>query len=71
MSLGGGTVYVASMKQKLNKVSTNEAELVDVVDGMPKIVCTQMLMESQGYNMKEMILHMVTDRIFLMHRIYY
>ena len=41
MSLGKGTVYSASVKQKINTASSTEAELVGVADALPKIVWTR------------------------------
>ena len=40
MSLGKGTVYATSTKQKLNTKSSTEAELVGVDDCMSQIIWT-------------------------------
>ena len=37
-SLGKGTIYCASTKQKIVTSSSTEAEIVGVVDDMPKIL---------------------------------
>lgn len=49
MSLGQGTIYTTSTKQKLNTTSSTEAELVGVLTGMPKMVWTRYFIEAQGY----------------------
>ena len=55
MSLGKGSVYSSSTRQKLNTKSSTEAELVAVDDLMPMIIWTQYFLEEQGYDMKTTI----------------
>ena len=50
MSLGKGSVYSSSTKQKLNTRSSTEAELVAVDDAMPHILWTQRFLQHQGYS---------------------
>ena len=57
MSLGKGTIYAASAKQRLNTVSTTESELVGVADAMPKLVWTRLFMEAQGYNVEDVYVY--------------
>lgn len=57
MSLGKGSVYSSSMKQKINTRSSTEAELVGVNDLMGKILWTRHFLEAQGYEVK-------TNRIY-------
>ena len=54
MSLGKGSVYAASTKQKLNTNSSTESELVGVSDGIPKMIWTRYFMEAQGYNIEDL-----------------
>jgi hypothetical protein len=53
MSLGKGSVYSASTRQKLNMKSSTEAELVGVDDLMPQILWTRYFLEAQGYEVRE------------------
>ena len=48
MSMGKGSVYSASTRQKLNTKSSTEAELVAVDDVMPIILWTKYFLEEQG-----------------------
>ena len=50
MSLGKGTVYGTSTKQKLNTKSSTEAELVGVDDCMLQIIWTGYFLKEQGYD---------------------
>jgi len=49
MSLGKGSVYSTSVRQKLNTRSSTEAEVVGVDDVMAKVLWTKYFMEAQGY----------------------
>jgi hypothetical protein len=49
MSLGAGTVYSASKKQKLYTKSSTKAELVGIDDVLPQALWTKYFMEAQGY----------------------
>ena len=49
MSLGKGSVYSTSTRQKLNTISSTEAELVGVADVMPMVIWTRYFLEGQGY----------------------
>ena len=48
MSLGKGTVYLTSCKQKLNTKSSTEAELVVIDDAMGQILWTRNFLIGQG-----------------------
>lgn len=50
MSMGKGSVYSTSVRQKLNTKSSTEAELVGVDDVMPMVLWTRYFLEAQGYN---------------------
>ena len=49
LSLGQGSIFYKSSKQKLNTTSSTEAELVGVYDGMLEILWVKYFLESQGY----------------------
>jgi hypothetical protein len=53
MSLGKGSAYSTSLRQKLNTTSSTEAEVVGVADVMPMILWTRYSLEAQGYDMGE------------------
>jgi hypothetical protein len=53
MSLGKGSVYSTSVRQKLNTRSSTEAELVGVDDVMPMVLWTKCFLEAQGYGVTE------------------
>jgi len=57
MSLGAGSVYSMSSKQKLNTRSSTEAEVVGVHDAMPQLVWTNNFLRAQGINVDETILY--------------
>ena len=46
MSLGRGTMYGASSKQKINTSSSTHAELVGVSDAMPKVLWCRRFLEN-------------------------
>jgi hypothetical protein len=50
MSLGRGSVYSSSLRQKLNTRSSTEAELVGADDAMGMILWTKLFLEAQGYH---------------------
>jgi hypothetical protein len=53
MSLGKGSVYATSVRQKLNTKSSTEAELVAVDDAMPQVMWTRYFLEAQGYEVNK------------------
>jgi hypothetical protein len=53
MSMGKGSVYSSSTRQKLNTKSSTEAELVGVDDRMPQILWTRYFLESQGDEVRD------------------
>ena len=57
ISLGKGSVYSTSVRQKLNTRSSTTAELVGVDDLMPMLLWTRQFMEGQGYEIKDNILY--------------
>jgi hypothetical protein len=57
MSMGKGSVYSSSTRQKLNTKSSTEAELVGVDDRMPQILWTRYFLEAQGYDVRENVVY--------------
>ena len=57
MTLGKGSPYSISSKQKINTVSSTEAELVGISDAMKLIILIRLFIESQGYS--------VTDKYYI------
>lgn len=52
MSMGRGSVFSYSTRQKINTKSSTEAEVVAVDDLMPMILWTQYFLAEQGYGVK-------------------
>jgi hypothetical protein len=57
MSMGKGSIYSKSTRQRLNTKSSTEAELVGVDDLMPQVLWTKYFLESQGYAVKDSIVY--------------
>jgi hypothetical protein len=53
MSLGKGSIYSMSRKQRLNTKSSTEAELVGVDDGMPLVIWTRNFLVAQGFEVRD------------------
>jgi hypothetical protein len=53
ITLGKGTIYARSLKQKLNTKSSTEAELVGASDICPQAIWTKYFIEAQGYKVKD------------------
>ena len=50
MTLGKGSIFSLSTKQKLNVKSSTEAELIGINDIIGQIIWTQYFLEGQGYS---------------------
>jgi hypothetical protein len=57
MSMGQGSIYSTSTKQKLVTRSSTECELVGVHDVMPQIEWTNLFLDAQGYKVNDTILY--------------
>jgi hypothetical protein len=57
LSLGKGSIYSTSSKQKLVTRSSTEAEVVGVHDVMPQMIWTAHFLDGQGMNVDESILY--------------
>jgi hypothetical protein len=57
LSLGKGSVYSMSRKQRINTKSSTEAELVGVDDAMPLVVWTRNFITAQGYKIRDNVVY--------------
>eukprot|EP00957_Ditylum_brightwellii_P157703 12003645-Ditylum_brightwellii.AAC.1 len=55
MTLGKGSVYIMSTKQKINTKSSTETKLAGVNDALPMIIWTPYFIEAQGYDVDRSI----------------
>jgi hypothetical protein len=53
MSMGAGSIFSVSRRQRLNTRSSTEAELVGVNDVMPLVLWTRLFLMGQGYTVKD------------------
>ena len=56
-SMGRGTIYGKSGKQKLDTKSTTESELVGVDDVLPQVLWTSYFIEKQGFETKGTVVY--------------
>jgi hypothetical protein len=56
MSMGTGSVYSTSIKQKMVTWSSTESEVVGVYDVLPQIICTSSFMQDQGLAVNHVVL---------------
>jgi hypothetical protein len=69
LSLGKGSVYSTSVRQKLNTKSSTEAELlVGVDDVMPQVIWTRYFLEAQGYGVRESKIYQDNQSLMLMEK---
>jgi len=68
MSLGKGSVYSTSVRQRLTTKSSTEAELVGVDDVMPMVLWTRQFMEGQGYGIKDNIIYQDNQSAMLLEK---
>ena len=57
MSMGNGSVYSGSWKQKMVMRRSTESEVVGVYDVLPQILWTKKFLEDQGVTIKETVLY--------------
>ena len=57
MSMGNGSIYSGSWKQKMVTRSSTESEVVGVHDVLPQILWTKKFLEDQGLTIKETVLY--------------
>jgi hypothetical protein len=68
LSLGKGSVYSASRKQKLNTKSSTEAELVGVDDVMAQVLWTRYFLEAQGYDIRDNMVYQDNQSAMLLEK---
>jgi hypothetical protein len=68
MSMGKGSVYASSLRQKLNTRSSTEAELVGADDAIGMILWTRLFLESQGYDVRDTKLYQDNQSAMLLER---
>jgi hypothetical protein len=68
MSMGKGSVYSTSTRQKLNTKSSTEAELVAVDDCMPQVLWTRHFLKAQGYEVRESIIYQDNESAELLEK---
>ena len=55
MTMGKGSMYSTSMRQRLNTTSSAESEVVGVADVMPMVLWTWYFLEAQGYTVDKSV----------------
>lgn len=65
-----GTIYAASIKQKVNTTSSTEVRLIGVSDGMPKITLTRYSMEAQGHNVEDIYVYQDNQSAILLETLH-
>ena len=68
MTLGKGSVYSSSIRQKLNTRSSTEAELVGVNDMMALVLWTRNFLEAQGYKIKDNVVLQDNESAILLEK---
>jgi hypothetical protein len=68
LSLGKGSIYSTSTRQKLTTKSSTEAELVAVDDVMPMVLWTRQFLEGQGYEIKDNIVYQDNQSAMLLEK---
>jgi hypothetical protein len=68
MTLGKGSVYGTSTRQKINTRSSTEAELVSVNDVMPQVLWTRYFLSAQGYDTTENIVYQDNQSAILLEK---
>ena len=66
MTLGKGTTYTASTKQKINRKNSTEAELVIIDDSMAKLLWTRQFLSSQGVHVPTTSIYQDNKRTILL-----
>jgi hypothetical protein len=56
MTLGGGSIISVSTKQKVNTLSSTEAELVSIDDVISKVLWTRLFLKEQGWKFNQNII---------------
>ena len=67
-SLGKGSVFSKSTKQKLNTASSTEAELVGTFECMAKVIWTNYFLKAQGYEVGNTVVYQDNMSAILMEK---
>jgi hypothetical protein len=68
MSLGKGSVYSTSKKQRINTKSSTEAELVGVDDSMPLVIWTRNFLLAQGFDISDNVVFQDNQSAILLEK---
>jgi hypothetical protein len=68
MSMGKGSIYASSLRQKLNTRSSTEAELVGADDAMGMILWTRLFLDGQGYKVQDTKLYQDNQSAMLLEK---
>ncbi len=68
MSMGKGSIYSTSVRQKLTTKSSTEAELVGVDNVMPMVLWTRQFLEGQGYTINDNIVYQDNQSAMLLEK---
>jgi hypothetical protein len=68
MSLGKGSVYSTSKKQRINTKSSTEAELVGVDDSMPLVIWTRNFLMAQGFEIHDNVVFQDNQSAMLLEK---
>ena len=68
MSLGKGSIYSTSCKQKINARSSTEAELIGVNDVLGQIIWSRNFLTDQGYNIESSIIYQDNKSAMLLEK---
>jgi hypothetical protein len=68
MSMGKGTAYGTSTRQRLNTKSSTEAELVGVNEVLPQILWIRYFLQEQGYTATESIVYQDNQSAILLEK---
>ncbi len=68
MSMGKGSVYSSSIKQKLNTKSSTESELVAADNNMPQLLWTKYFLEAQGHKINKSMLYQDNQSSMLLEK---
>ena len=68
LTMGTGTVYNGSKKQKLNVRSSTEAELVGVDDYIAQVLWTNYFLKAQGFTTEDTIIYQDNKSAMLLEK---
>ena len=68
LSLGKGTLYAMSTRQKINTKSSMEAELVGVDEALPNIIWTKNFLEAQGCTVDDNVVYQDNQSAILLEK---